>query len=292
MGIFRTLGSYIWQQSLLDDLKDYFPPRDPRTIGWFGSGDWVTFLIIIGCYIFIVGILLPSYMLTRRKFKIIGIVRLYNLALMGTNIFFFIELSKITYFGGQYDWKCQGIGSSWGSYAVVKLLHKFMFVRIFELIDTALFILRKKFKHASFRNISHHIIAVFIPWYGITYGADGQSCLMTLVNMAVHIIIYLYYFLSTYDSVKPKLTWKRYLTPLQILQFFVIITHMSIPIIQPCGFPVMNSVIVITAHLYFLIVFKAFYGSTYRSGDRRRKILGRLSRFMSRSSSSSPKAMS
>lgn len=207
-------------------------------------------------------------MASRKKFKIVGVIRAYNLVLMFINIYFFVNVAKRTYLSGTYNWLCQGVGRSKKNLAVVELLYRFMFVRIFELLDTVFFVLRKKFKHASFRNVSHHVIAIFIPWYGIAYGIDGQTCLTTLINMAVHIVIYLYYFLASFEEYKPYLWWKRYLTYVQVGQFAVIIAHMAVPLVYDCGYPALNSLIIISAYVYFLVMFKAFYGTTYRSGDR------------------------
>ncbi|XP_022700704.1 elongation of very long chain fatty acids protein 5-like [Varroa jacobsoni] len=246
-------------------LTRFLPARDPRTVQWFGAGDWITLLYILGMYTCTVKVLLPQYMANRKEYKLFGIIRLYNLLLVGVNAFFFCNLITRTYLGGGYNWFCQGIGKDRVDVAVLRLNYYYMFVRIFEFLDTVFFVLRKKFNQASVLNITHHCIAVGLPWYGLAYGLDGQICLMVLINMAVHVVMYSYYFLASFSSIQPYLGWKRYLTLLQIVQFFVVVVHMSVPIVHDCGYPVQNSILVIASYIYFLVMFAAFYDNAYQS---------------------------
>ncbi|OQR70750.1 elongation of very long chain fatty acids protein 5-like [Tropilaelaps mercedesae] len=242
----------------------FLPPRDSRTAYWFGAGDWMTLLYILCMYVGVVKILLPQYMMNRKEFKLLGIIRLYNLLLVGINVLFFYDIAKHTYFGGRYSWLCQGLRRDSMDMEVLKLNYYYMFVRIFEFLDTVFFILRKKFNQASVLNISHHCIAVILPWYGLAYGIDGQICLMVLVNMAVHVIMYSYYFLASFPAMQSYLGWKRYLTLIQIIQFVVVGVHMCVPLVYDCGYPVQSSLLVVSCYVYFLLMFAAFYGSTYQ----------------------------
>lgn len=244
-------------------LAEFLPPRDPRTLNWFGAGDWTTLLYILGLYVGTVKVVLPQFMANRKEFKLLRIIRLYNLLLVAINVYFFYNLARNTYFGGGYSLLCQGLSISSGDITVIRLNYLYMFVRIFEFLDTVFFVLRKKFNQASVLNISHHCIAVGLPWYGLAYGLDGQISLLALINQGVHIIMYSYYFLASFPSVQPYLGWKRYLTLIQIIQFIVVGIHMCIPIFHDCGYPAQHAVLVILTYVYFIIMFTAFYGSTY-----------------------------
>lgn len=239
------------------------PTRDPRTLSWFGAGDWITLIYILGLYVGTVKILLPKYMEKRKEYNLLGFIRAYNLVLVAINALFFYQIGRRSYFGGGYSWFCQGLDHDGKDTDLIRLNYLYMFVRIFEFLDTVFFVLRKKFNQASFLNISHHCIAVGLPWYGIAYGIDGQICLMVLFNMFVHVIMYAYYFLASFPSMVPYLGWKKHLTKLQILQFAVVLVHMSIPLVHDCGYPPQNSILVISMYIYFLVMFTKFYGESY-----------------------------
>ncbi|XP_022666160.1 elongation of very long chain fatty acids protein 2-like [Varroa jacobsoni] len=247
-------------------IAQYLPPRDPRTIGWFSAGDWVTFLLIILSYVCLVKVVLPRYMTGRKEFNLRGIIRLYNLTLVFLNVYFCYNVAIHSYIGGGYSIFCEGLHVKSGDISIVQLHYQYMFVRIVEFLDTVFFVLRKKFNQASLLNISHHCIAVFLPWYGMSYGIDGQICLLSMVNMTVHVIMYSYYFLASFPSLRLYLYWKRYLTLLQIAQFVIIIAHMSIPLFYECGFPFQTALIIILMYIYFFVMFIKFYGSTYQTG--------------------------
>ncbi|XP_003745735.1 elongation of very long chain fatty acids protein 5-like [Galendromus occidentalis] len=244
------------------------PMRDPRTMSWFGAGDWILLIYILGLYVGIVKVILPKYMAKRKEFDLLGYIRCYNLLLVAINAVFAYKIARRSYFGGGYSWFCQGLDLGGKDTTLLQLNYLYMFVRIFEFSDTVFFVLRKKFNQATFLNISHHCIAVGLPWYGVAYGIDGQICLMVLFNMVVHVIMYSYYFLASFQSMVPYLGWKKHLTKLQILQFAVVLVHMSIPIYHDCGYPPQNSILVISMYAYFLVMFTKFYGSTYSDAKK------------------------
>ena len=65
-----------------------------------------------------------------------------------------------------------------------------------------------------------------------------QVVLGIIVNSAVHVLMYTYYFLAACGpSVRPYLWWKRYITRIQIGQFVGLLFHILIPMFYDCGYP-------------------------------------------------------
>ena len=93
-------------------------------------------------------------------------------------------------------------------------------LKIFDLIETGIFTLRKKYRQVSFLHLYHHVSTVLIAWLGVRFIPVHVATFVVLVNSAVHIIMYSYYFGSTHNSkvvqaiVSPL---KRYITIIQMV---------------------------------------------------------------------------
>ncbi|XP_060593390.1 elongation of very long chain fatty acids protein 4-like [Ruditapes philippinarum] len=76
-------------------------------------------------------------------------------------------------------------------------------------------------------------------WLGVKYIAGGQSWFLAMLNTFVHVIMYSYYGLSALGpSVQKYLWWKKYLTMLQLSQFFAVVIHTGVNMTQTdCDFP-------------------------------------------------------
>lgn len=91
-----------------------------------------------------------------------------------------------------------------------------------------------------------------------------------IVNGLVHTIMYTYYILSTFKSVKPYLWWKKYVTKIQLIQFVILGLHFSAAALKPdCKYPKVLSLSGLAIAGMFFTLFIAFYRETYtRPEDR------------------------
>lgn len=96
--------------------------------------------------------------------------------------------------------------------------------KILELLDTVFMILRHRQRQISFLHVYHHSSMLLLadacyhlyPWPAMaTYLAT---------NSFVHVILYMYYCLTASFPNK-SFSWRKYITQLQILQFFVLFVH-------------------------------------------------------------------
>ncbi|KAL3200666.1 hypothetical protein MRX96_012946 [Rhipicephalus microplus] len=107
----------------------------------------------------------------------------------------------------------------------------FTAVRYADLLDTVFFVLRKKFTHISHLHVIHHTLVTINVWFYTLFAPEGQPALGLALNVAVHVVMYSYYFLTTLGpKVRKYLWWKKYLTAVQIVQFVIMIIHFSIPL--------------------------------------------------------------
>ena len=80
------------------------------------------------------------------------------------------------------------------------------------------FVLRKKNNQVSFLHVFHHGGLVLVSWISLNYAPGGPHVLSGYINCCVHVVMYLYYLLSTWMERK-QLWWKKYITILQVVGF-------------------------------------------------------------------------
>lgn len=73
------------------------------------------------------------------------------------------------------------------------------------------------------------MVIMFIP--------SGQVYFGAAINTLIHCVMYSYYGLSAIPSLRDKLWWKKYLTNLQMIQFFICFVHTIQGIVRGCDFP-------------------------------------------------------
>lgn len=95
-----------------------------------------------------------------------------------------------------------------------------LWLRVFDFIETVVFLLRKKEHQVSFLHVYHHITTAVVLWIFLKYFFHGFILFMVMMNCAMHAIMYLYYFLSTYGpKVQLKLRiFKKWLTITQMVR--------------------------------------------------------------------------
>ncbi|KAH3882567.1 hypothetical protein DPMN_006508 [Dreissena polymorpha] len=103
-------------------------------------------------------------------------------------------------------------------------------------------------------------------WYiGVKYAPGGESYFSASINSGIHVLMYTYYLLSAMGpSMQKYLWWKRYMTVMQLLQFWVILFHTSYAIYSDCGFPNLYNWALIFYDFTHIALFSNFYYNTYK----------------------------
>lgn len=111
-----------------------------------------------------------------------------------------------------------------------------------------------------------------MTWFYIKFAPGGSTAMFPIVNGIVHTIMYAYYILSTFDSMKPYLWWKKYVTTIQLIQFILLGLHFAVAALTPnCGYPRSLSLVGVAIACMFFALFAAFYKKTYRQQQHQRQ---------------------
>ncbi|TRY84148.1 hypothetical protein DNTS_026047 [Danionella cerebrum] len=158
----------------------------------------------------------------------------------------------------------------------------FYFSKVIELADTMFFILRKKNSQLTFLHVYHHGSMIF-NWQLVNLAkifkggewltkdiVSPSAFLIGLINSLVHVVMYMYYGLAALGPRMQKhLWWKRYLTSLQLLQFFIVAIHTAFNLHADCDFPDSMNIVVLGYALSLIALFSNFYYQSYLSKIKR-----------------------
>ncbi|XP_022106344.1 elongation of very long chain fatty acids protein 4-like [Acanthaster planci] len=246
---------------------------DPRTKDWFLMDSPVPSYSLVMLYLMVVwwG---PRYMADRKPFDLKYIMMAYNLALVVLSAYMFKEFFVTTILNPNFNSVCQAVDYSEDPMALrlAAVCWWFFFSKVIELLDTVIFILRKKNSQITFLHVYHHSTMVLLWWIGVRWVAGGNSYSSGMVNCLIHTLMYSYYFLSALGpSVQPFLWWKKYLTSLQLLQFFGIMIHSFVTLYLDCGFPDPYVYALIGYLISHIILFSNFYRKSYGNKDKKKK---------------------
>ncbi|ORY55505.1 GNS1/SUR4 family protein [Pseudomassariella vexata] len=212
-------------------------------------------------------------MRNRQPLKLNGLFKIHNLFLTllsgGLLVLFIDQLVPQIWKHGLYENIC---GSNGWTRPLETLYYLNYITKYIELIDTVFLMVKKK--PLTFLHTYHHP-ATALLCYTQLVGHTPVSWVPITLNLAVHVVMYWYYFQSACGV---KVGWKQWITRLQITQFvldlgFVYFAcwdywagtyHPWLPHLGRCrGEPVAAATgcLILTS---YLVLFVMFYISTYK----------------------------
>uniref|UniRef100_A0A9J7X516 Elongation of very long chain fatty acids protein n=2 Tax=Cyprinus carpio TaxID=7962 RepID=A0A9J7X516_CYPCA len=239
---------------------------DKRTGGWLLVYSPLPVGGIFLCYLIIVW-LGPKLMAYREPVNIKALLIIYNFSMVCLSAYMFYEFTASSWLAN-YSLVCQPVDYSETPLAMrmARVCWWFYFSKVIELTDTMFFILRKKNNQLTFLHVYHHGTMIFNWWAGVKYVAGGQSFFIGLINSFVHVVMYMYYGLAALGPQMHKyLWWKRYLTSLQLLQFFIVTIHTAVNFYADCDFPDSMNMVVLSYAFSLIALFSNFYYQSYIS---------------------------
>ncbi|XP_053107697.1 elongation of very long chain fatty acids protein 4-like [Hemicordylus capensis] len=237
---------------------------DPRTDPWPLVYSPLPVIFIFTLYLVIVAAG-PHIMQKLEPLRLKAFLVVYNLSMVLLSVFMFYEF-LMTSFLANYNYLCQPVDYSQSELGMrmARVCWWFFFSKVIELLDTILFILRKKNEQVTFLHVYHHGTMLFNWWAGVKYVPGGQAFFIGMLNSFVHIFMYLYYGLASLGpKMQSHLWWKRYLTILQLFQFVAIAIHSSYNLFTECLFPDGFNLAVSIYILSLIVLFLNFYYWTY-----------------------------
>lgn len=259
VSLYETAHYYsigIWEKHGDPRVGNYHLMRTP----------WPTIAATILYYWFVrsVG---PKMMRDRKAYEILPIIRVYNLMMAAWNGWGFYTACQLVNYGVDLV-GCRPVDIyQRDEKTLSQIYYGWMFFtsRLVEFADTIFFVLRKKDSQVTSFHVFHHSSVPTATWFFLKFAPGGNSGIFPFINTLVHTIMYSYYFLATYPSMRPYLGWKKYLTQMQIVQFFIIIAGCMQPLFIPgCKFPRILLQVMIGFSFIFLYLFGDFYVKSYR----------------------------
>ena len=249
---------------------------DPRVMKYplMEGGPWPT-LSLICMYLYFVKIAGPQMMKGRKPFDLRGVIFIYNILLVILNGWFFYTGCWLSRFGIE-SWKCQLVDyKSHDPLDLYKITIGWYFLmsKFIDFCDTIFFVLRKKDSQVTPLHVLHHSCMPLFIWIGVKFAPGGNSGFFPWINSGVHTIMYTYYALSTFDSLRPFLWWKQYITRIQMLQFILVIIHSIYSMLIPgCQWPRVFMYLSIFNAFLFLSLFYSFFKKSYKNHLQRRAL--------------------
>ncbi|XP_050098185.1 elongation of very long chain fatty acids protein 1-like [Anopheles aquasalis] len=222
--------------------------------------------IVIAIYLYFVYKYGPRYMENRKPFNLRWIIAAYNIFQVCACTFLVLNYIKVGF-------KFSFIGRCSHKRSVTEYEHGIdavyygwlaMCLRLVELIETVFFVLRKKQNQVSTLHVYHHISTFLIVWWTLKLSLSYQEMSMMVLNSMVHIVMYSYYFLSSFSACQAFTNRiKPIITIIQLTQLVTMLVHVYAALQPTCT---ANKTIFTlqAANLVILIsLFTNFYIQTY-----------------------------
>ncbi|CAF2064173.1 unnamed protein product [Rotaria magnacalcarata] len=237
---------------------------DIRVKDWPLMQSVIPTVLIIVAYIFFI-IFGRKWMKNKNAFELRDFMLVYNIVKVILCIYITYEATYV-WIKERYSFTCQPIDFSKSETAMkaCKACWWFYIMKLVDLTDTILFVLRKKDEQITFLHVYHHITMTFCGWSGSKYVGGGQSLFVIIINSFIHVIMYGYYGLSACGpKIQKYLWWKRYITQAQMLQFVAVIIHSIVNLRQQCNFPKIFDLSFLIYGITILMLFANFYLQSY-----------------------------
>ncbi|XP_023937836.2 elongation of very long chain fatty acids protein 7-like [Bicyclus anynana] len=241
---------------------------DPRTKSWPLVAKPYQGLTILFLYLMFVLKWGPKLMKNRKPFNLDKVMIIYNgVQVICCAYIVVTAITKVWDWGQKYTWVCEPVDYSESDYAmlVTRTVYLYYLLKIADLADTIFFVLRKKFNQLSFLHIYHHAGMVAVIWTAITYLPGGHGSFVGVINSFVHSVMYFYYMLTVaFPAIKQYVAFKKLVTQIQIVQFFLCSIHFgAICFVPDCAYPRWTAAVFLPQNIFMLVLFLDFYIKTY-----------------------------
>ena len=136
-------------------------------------------------------------------------------------------------------------------------------LKVFDLMDTVFFVLRKKWNQVTPLHVIHHSIMPLTSYVVMKIAFSPGPALTVILNSFVHTIMYYYYHLASQGH---HVWWKKYITVVQLIQFYIVVVHgVHTFFFASCSYPRSVALIQTCEGVYFIFSFTMFYLKSYKS---------------------------
>lgn len=250
---------------IINDMKG-----DPRNEehGFYLVGSPFPVAAIVIAYVYFVKVLGPKIMENRQPYDLTKVIYIYNLFQVISNIYIGSMGIYNSYMHSGFSITCQPIDYTIRTPQMNRLMfatYLYYSSKYVDLLDTIFFVLRKKFNQITFLHVYHHAGMVVATYIFCKFMSGSHDTLLGVINSFVHVVMYSYYFLTSYKpELKNSLWWKKHITQIQLLQFAILVIHFVNPIFFfECGHPKFLAAIGVTQNFFMFLLFSDFYYKAY-----------------------------
>ncbi|KAJ6644446.1 Elongation of very long chain fatty acids protein 4 [Pseudolycoriella hygida] len=233
---------------------------------------------ILSSYLIFVLHLGPKFMKSRKAINLKLPIILYNAVQVGYNFYTWQQLVVQAIFWKRlFSFGCARLTEpELQVYPTLysRLVWHLTMTKVLDLLDTVFFVLSKKQNKITFLHVQHHFLTLSIIWTSAKYWAGEEFIMAFCLNTLVHVVMYFYYFLASLGpEYKQYLWWKKYLTIVQIVQFFIVIAYSTASLWLSCGYSQTIVLLFIGNISLNLVLFLNFFFKTYGSKAASKKRL-------------------
>lgn len=247
----------------------YLSVGDPRVANWSMMDTPMKTAFMMLVYVLTLRFLI-DYMKDKKPFQLNGLLIIYNFMQVIGSFYIFFELGLVAYLSG-YSLTCQPVDYSNDPLPLrmISVLWFYYISKMLDLVDTVFMALKKKNNQITVLHVFHHLTMFPYGWLGIKYVGGGQTFFLCMLNSFVHTVMYGYYGLCACGpAVRPYLWWKKYLTQLQLIQFFAVMLHSFLNAFvytNDCSFPQGFSISYLMYGFIITCFFANFYIQSYKA---------------------------
>ncbi|XP_018574308.1 elongation of very long chain fatty acids protein AAEL008004-like [Anoplophora glabripennis] len=219
---------------------------------------------ILTMYVYFVLSMGPRLMKDKEPFQLKSILALYNFSQIVFNLLMLFmgcqALSHMNLNCNVIDYTLSSKGKEF-----IRLTYFYYLLKLFDLLDTILIVLRKNTRQVTFLHVYHHCAVALGSFIAAKFMPGGELFWTGFLNVIVHSVMYFYYLMSTLDSKwKTYLTVKKVLTQLQLVQFAAnILIYGRLLFKTDCHFPSLVPIFYVPQNMFMIALFGDFYVKTY-----------------------------
>lgn len=252
-------------------LRDFWLEYgDPRTTSkyWIAQNGLVHTALILTVYIALVTVIGPWVMRHRKPLVLKTPMLCYNLFMTVANMYAFYRSLVLLRFGlDLLNFDCPlPTDTSVRTLEMISDGHFYLWSKFIDLFDTIFFVLRKKNSQLTFLHLYHHSV---VPGLGIVafllYPTGTPVGMFVILNSMIHSLMYAYYGLAAMGPAMSKyLWWKKYITQVQIVQFFVYMVYAAFFFFLQRGYSQAFILMGCSQAPFFAYLFIRFYNRSYQ----------------------------
>ncbi|XP_077267689.1 very long chain fatty acid elongase AAEL008004-like [Temnothorax americanus] len=256
---------------LLHDVPYYWTKElDPRVADLpLVSSSYQIPLIIFAYLYFVLGCG-SRFMKNRPPYALTTFMKLYNIGQILANVWLIYDIIDAGLFSTHSLFVCPKFDYSY-NYIPMRLTRcawYFFLLKIFDYVETIVFVLRKKDNQISGLHLYHHVSTLLLSWAGVRFYAVAPMVLTCVINCFIHTIMYTYYFLAAWgpNVQKAVAPLKRWITIAQMIQFVMLILYGSQKLVLKDCEIVSNYVLMLFVGNVVInfFMFHNFYQKTYK----------------------------